>query len=157
MSHFYRNWSSFNVLFGVLVDGIGVFEIMNQVVAWLTIALSLGEGWVLWGLGGKKVEDSRNAYIHLRLNQFSITAHNIFTYFPMPKKGRGFQKCTHTSKIKSIFKHSTQHFHIWSDTTKKAEDSENACTYISDLVKFTIQYFHIFSPKSLDPGEMFKP
>ena len=74
------------MLFGVLVDGIGVFEIMNQVVAWLTIALSLGEGWVLWGLGGKKVEDLRNAYIHLRLNQFSITAHNIFTYFPMQKK-----------------------------------------------------------------------
>ena len=73
----------------------------------------------------KKVEDSRNAHIHLRLNQFSITAHNIFTYDPIPQK--------------------------------KAEDSENACTHISDLVKFTIQYFHIFSPKSLDSGEMFKP
>ena len=52
----------------------------------------------------KKVEDSRNAHIHLRLNQFSITAHNIFTYDPIPQKqGRRFRKCMYTLCHKSSF------------------------------------------------------
>ena len=99
---------------------------------------------VVWSIGGWDWciwdHESGGSLAHNSL----VTRWGLGIVRPRRQKGRGFQKCIHTSQIKSIFNHSTQHFHIFSDARKKVEDSRNAHIHLR-LNQFSITAHNIFT------------